>query len=518
MKMADVIIIGSGLSALQVAKHLNRDMNVMIITKSSIRRSNSSLAQGGIAASLQEDDHPYAHFLDTLEAGCYANHPGHTLSMTNEAQEVMEELIREGCKFDMNLAGELDLGREGGHQHNRIIHSGGDQTGKTLVSHLIQQLQDNVHFYENHFVFDLLVQDGRCYGVKSKQGEGTHTFLAPHIILATGGCGQLYSITSNDEMITGDGLALAYLAGAELSDMEFIQFHPTLLFKEGRAPGLISEAVRGEGAILVNEKGERIMEAVHPLQDLAPRHIVAQSIYDRIQSGENVYLDIRSIDDFATRFPSITSLCEQNEIQISNGFIPVAPGCHFSMGGIRTDEAGRTTIDGLYAIGEAACTGVHGANRLASNSLLEGLVFGRKLAHELNRSGSSLKPFNRRFLEKDVLHDPKLPTIQELKHSMMERVGIVRSKEGLTKQKQWLESFQMVPHPFDIHKLTAEQMTRFFMLYTSWLITISALQREESRGAHFRTDFPKERSAWQSKQVIQKRTTEKRTSHESIRV
>ena len=518
MKKADVIIVGSGVSALQLAKHLSEDMNVIVFTKSKATNGNSSYAQGGISAAIKEDDHPFAHYLDTIEAGRYTNQSQSTLEMTREAPSIIHELIAEGCAFDRDQDGHLQLGREGGHHDYRIVHSGGDQTGKRLMDHLIQHLPDNIELYENHFVYDLLINENRCYGVKCLTKNGTRTFTAAHVVLSTGGCGQLYSLTSNAKTITGDGIALAYQAGAEITDMEFIQFHPTLLYRDGQTHGLVTEAVRGEGAILVNEIGDKIMDGVHPLRDLAPRNVVAQTIYQQLQQGHHVYLDIRSISEFSKRFPTVAKLCEDHDIDIQEGQIPVSPGCHFAMGGIATDRFGQTTVDGLYALGEAACTGVHGANRLASNSLLEGLVFGKRLADFINTSArlpqSSDIPEPKPPLQYPIV---ELPSVQELQQKMMDDVGMVRTERQLRQHKLWLESFRIDDwFAFDLSLLTTKQVTTLFMLQTAWLITCSALWREESRGAHFRSDFPQEVKWWQQKQSVHKRNIEKRNIHEPI--
>ncbi|MGP4069611.1 L-aspartate oxidase [Halobacillus sp. B29] len=519
MKKADVIIVGSGIASLQLARHLTKDLNVIVITKSFLKHSNSTCAQGGIAAAIGPLDNPYLHYLDTLEAGCHLNHPQSVMQLAEEAPALVAELIKDGCQFDTDETGSLLLGKEGSHSHRRIVHGGGDQTGKRIVEGLIQHLSSNISIYENEFVFELLLDDqGRCYGVKSKNKENfVHTFTAPYVVLSTGGCGQLYSFTSNADTITGDGLALAYMAGAELADMEFIQFHPTLLYSNGKTKGLVSEAVRGEGAILINDMGERIMENVHPLKDLAPRHIVAQHIYEWLRKGQRIYLDISSIAGFSVKFPTVTALCKKHGIDLSRGRIPVAPGAHFAMGGIQTDSIGRTNVEGLYALGETACTGVHGANRLASNSLLEGLMFGKRLAQHINCTPVKHMPIHS-TKKKTTPIFPALPEKELIQQSMMDQVGIVRSAQGLTEQIKWLESFQLEKfYESRLDLLTIEQITRFFMMQTAWLITDSAIEREESRGGHYRSDFPEERTYWQTKKVLKQRSLERRSFNEQIK-
>ncbi len=536
MNKADVLIIGSGVAALQLAKRLGDDKNVIVITKSFLKNGNSNLAQGGVAAAIGENDHPESHFADTLEAGRFHNESATVLAVTREAPELIEELWAEGCRFDTDEKGRLLLGMEGAHREHRIVHGGGDATGQQIMKHLASVSVGKFVVIENIFVFELIMDpSGQCIGAKGKKADGhVESFLADHVVLATGGCGQLYTHTSNAETVSGDGIALAYKAGAEVVDMEFIQFHPTLLYLDGKTHGLISEAVRGEGGRLVTDKGEPIMGDVHPMGDLAPRHIVAQTIYEYLRKGTQVYLDVSLIENFAVRFPTITTLCEKNHVDWKNK-IPVAPGSHFLMGGVKTDLIGRTSIKGLYAIGEVACTGLHGANRLASNSLLEGLFMGKKLSEWINDSGgrSELNPRSIEWCkvnEMETVHslngiinrdhpedrctlnrtnncNIRLPKVKDLQQSMMDNVGIVRSEEGLAREKHWLAGFQIDEWmKTDLEQLTVEEMTRVFMLITSWLITDSALKRTESRGGHFRSDYPCEKNHdWMGRKIIHKR-------------
>lgn len=506
MNIGDVIVIGSGIAALQLAHHIRADKNVIILTKSTVKASNSSLAQGGIAASVGVDDNDSLHSIDTMEAGRFHNNEVVVQKVTEEAPRLIDELREAGCPFDEDGNGQLLLGMEGAHSRFRIVHSGGDATGKQIIDFLAATLKSNVFIEENRFAYELIMNDrNQCIGVKAKDETGDiHYYYANHVVLATGGCGYLYSLSSSDPNVTGDGIAMAYLAGAEIEDMEFIQFHPTMLIKNGDVKGLISEAVRGQGATLVTSNGEAIMEQVHPLKDLAPRHIVSQTIFNYIQNGKDVFLDISSIEHFTKKFPTITELCLENEVDLSSGLIPVAPGCHFLMGGIKVNMQGETNIRGLYAIGEAACTGLHGANRLASNSLLEGLSYGKRLAQHIN--GSNMAEVPSSYMR--TIHDSGsksilVPNLKELKQSMMDRVGIVRTERTLIEQKNWLERFfkldQFSPC---LDELSVSQIQSFLGCVIALLITDAALERTESRGGHFRSDFPNEDKNWQSKQLI----------------
>ncbi|MBN8200695.1 L-aspartate oxidase [Bacillus sp. NTK034] len=519
---ADVLIIGSGVAALQLAKKLRQDLNVIILTKSTIKNGNSYMAQGGIAAAMGVNDHPSKHYMDTLEAGRFHNDCDAVLSLTSEAPSLIKELNQEGCRFDMNSEGAIALGREGAHSENRIVHGGGDSTGKTVIDFMLSKKNQNVRIMENVLVFELLINDmdGSCIGVKGKDSNGViHGFFSSHVVLATGGCGQLYEYTSNADTVTGDGIALAYRAGAEIADMEFIQFHPTLLYKDRKALGLISEAVRGEGGRLITEDGKPLMAGLHPQGDLAPRHVVSQAIFHSLEGGKAVFLDISSIENFKSRFPTITKICEQNGVDLSTGKIPVSPGSHFLMGGIKTDLFGRTSIPGLYAIGESACTGVHGANRLASNSLLEGLYVGKRLAEWLNEQPSSRPAKELIFSEAiSCLTKESLPSIEEIKMRMMKNAGIIKTKEGLLDQLAWLKGCKIKEWiKAELDDLSIEEVTRAFMLITAYLITDSALRRTESRGGHFRQDYPFESHEWLGKRIIQSRKSEKDGKHEQIK-
>lgn len=505
----DCVIIGSGIAALQLAHHLRDDYSVLIVTKGHRTTSNSYRAQGGIASSMAENDHWLLHYKDTLNAGCHFHNEQAVKELVQAGPQHMSDLISSGVDFDRDEKGQLYLGMEGAHSRHRIVHCGGDATGKHVMDHLLSTCPQQVEWLEQHAVFEFVVdpKSHTCVGVKAKNREGQVSIIyATHTILATGGVGSLYSFSSNAPTVTGDGIALAYRAGAELADLEFIQFHPTLLYVNGETKGLISEAVRGEGAILVDSLGNAIMERYLPDKDLSPRHIVAQAIYEARQQGRDVFLDIRSIQQFELKFPTITALCRANGISIQNGFIPVAPGSHFIMGGVLVDEFGRTSVDGLYAIGEVASTGVHGANRLASNSLLEGLHYGKKLASYLN---SNVYRDNRLQLIQLGLAEGShismtYPTLKEIQHLMMTYAGIVRTEKGLRTARDWFKPFALMDVSSEyLQKLDWEQTQRYLMMVTAQLIVENAYLRTESRGGHYRADYPTEVAQWREIHITQ---------------
>jgi L-aspartate oxidase len=502
----EVIIVGSGIAALTTAYYLHEHKNVIIFTKRKKEESNSWLAQGGVAAAISAEDHWQCHFHDTIAAGCCHNDEKMVELLVREGPKRIREWIEARLRFDTKEDGSLHFGREGGHGKRRILHAGGDQSGRTIVSFLFEKLAGRVPIIEDEYVMELLVEQGRCIGIKTKNRSGQIAFhYASAVVLAAGGCAGIYAFSSNSKTVTGDGVALAYRAGAKIADMEFIQFHPTMLLADGKAVGLISEAVRGEGAVLVTEDGRKVMESVHPLRDLAPRDIVARAIYTEIQRGHRVYLDVSMIAHFRERFPTIAKLCQSYGIDIDKGRIPIVPGAHFLMGGIHVNDRGQTSIEGLYAVGEVACTGVHGANRLASNSLLEGMVFGERAAKAIQNETASFTPFRQKGHH--ALADEKrdangLPDISEIQTIMSTYVGIVRDEQGLQYAKKWFEQFPLsyfanssLDH-FSIHEIAI-----IHMLLTGWLVTTSALQRTESRGGHYRSDYPFERKQWERRRI-----------------
>lgn len=511
MKKVEIIIIGSGVAALQTAIEASKTKHVTLITKSNLRHSNSYLAQGGIAVALSEQDNPTFHHKDTIQAGRNYNNTQAVKMLVEQAPKVISSLINSGMNFDHTEDGSLVFGMEGAHSERRILHSHGDSTGKYVTEHLLSKLDSsNIDVIENTAVVELIIgEDHSCIGVKiMNQEEQVEALYAEHIVLATGGCGSLFQLTSNASTVSGDGIALAFKAGAKIRDMEFIQFHPTLLFSNGRTQGLVSEAVRGEGAVLITSSGKKIMEDVHPMKDLAPRHIVAQTIYSYMEKGETVFLDISVIPHFKEHFPTVADICESNGINLSEGKIPVAPGNHFLMGGIETDALSRTSVKGLYAVGEVACTGVHGANRLASNSLLEGLVYGDALGRYLGSAPSRdlAKPVSK-LATKPL--SGSLPELEEIQKHLMQNAGIVRNGKDLASLKAWLESYR-IEDLLDIpcEDVSLEQITKINSVIVAWLIAESALMRKESRGGHFRMDYPIENDPeWVHTSIVLDRNT-----------
>ncbi|MDN4526249.1 L-aspartate oxidase [Fictibacillus fluitans] len=503
VQFTDVLVIGTGIAGLMTAECLRSHKNVTIITKSSFQNSNSYHAQGGIAAATQPDDHWTEHFLDTIKAGSFHNEEVLTEILVKEGPELISRLEKMNVPFDRNPDGTVSLGREGGHRKSRILHAGGDRTGSRIVTTLYNRIAGHVTIKENEMIGDLIVEGGRCRGAwtKLKNGEVT-VYIAGAVILASGGAAGLYSVHSNDISITGDSIALAYRAGALLSDLEFLQFHPTMLFTHGKSFGLVSEAVRGEGAVLLTDQGDRVMKGIHELEDLAPRDIVARTIHQSLNRGRKVFLDVSNVKNFTKRFPTITKQCKRAQVSLEEGRIPVAPGAHFTMGGAVTNEWGQTTVPGLYAVGEASRTGVHGANRLASNSLLEGVVFSKRAALKiLDEPGTSPASISN-DLEK-TRPGRTLPEKEEIKEKMTRYAGIVRSPHGLREAIGWFERHN---HWNPDVGCTTHELEVLNMLQTGHLIVTSAYIRKESRGGHYRTDFPvRNDGEWLKKQVYRRK-------------
>lgn len=497
----DVVIIGSGIAGVYTALSSPRNARILIITKEAIEVNNSVLAQGGIAVSLDQNDSPDLHFKDTINAGAGLCDETAVKALVTEAAENIATLCLYGVNFDRDGGRMLALTREAAHSMNRIIHTG-DATGKEVCDTLVRAVStlNNVTIREQTFAIDLITENGECKGVLTSNEDGTclKAYYAPVVVCASGGYGQLYSRTTNPEVATGDGAALALRAGAELVDLEFVQFHPTVLFHPDNQNFLISEAVRGEGAVLRNINGELFMENYHPMKELAPRDVVSRAIFQEMQKtgSSHVFLDITHKDrDFLQhRFPTIFSKCLSYGIDISKDFIPVAPCQHYSMGGIRTDEWGKTRIPGFYAVGEAACNGIHGANRLASNSLLEGLVFGKRIGRQVQENLNEIKmregfrPMIRSFKEKTVKDIDFCAMKKKLQEIMTSNVGIIRSEESLSKAMRMISGMKSeIEGARVVHTSHMEVVN---MLTLAELVVKAAILRQESRGAHFRTDHP----------------------------
>lgn len=492
----DVIVIGSGIAGLFTAIKASEKDRVILITKKTMMESNTRYAQGGIAAVISEDDSPAYHRQDTLLAGAGLCSSEAVDILVNEGPEGVKELMMLGTAFDLEN-GELALTKEGAHSHRRILHAHGDATGYEIVRALSEQAgaHPNIEVWDNHYVIDLITEEDECLGALVQRPDGQRVFLRGNAtILCSGGAGQLYRYTTNPEVATGDGVAIAYRAGALLRDMEFIQFHPTSLCYPGAPRFLISEAVRGEGAVLRNIKGERFMSRYHELLELAPRDIVARAIVSEMEAtgASIVYLDITHEDPekVRARFPTIYETCLSYGLDLTSDWIPVAPAAHYMMGGVRVNHHGETSVHRLFACGEVSSTGVHGANRLASNSLSEAIVFGRRIIQRIRelpprtRTGETVSyRAGRQAPAPSSLAERRL----DLQKTMVRRVGLRRTAEGLAKGIQELERHRAI---FDQALHTRDQWEYANMLTCALLLAKSALAREESRGGHYREDFP----------------------------
>ena len=506
---ADVIVIGSGVAGLTAALNLRaHNLSVLLVTKAKIDEGSTKWAQGGIAAALGPGDSPEDHKRDTLIAGAGLCDSHAVDVLVNEGPEAVRKLIAQGAVFDKSETGEIALTREGGHLRNRILHAGGDATGAEVSRALLAAVQQDsgIEIIENALAVDLLKgKSGAVCGVTlhvigAGSIDGLGRGLAKAVVIATGGLGQVYSQTTNPAVSTGDGVALALRAGAEISDVEFIQFHPTVLWRDesnkGQQP-LISEAVRGEGAFLVNNRGERFMQGLHPQADLAPRDIVAKEIFKQMKESNSphVWLDATQIKDFKNRFPTIYQSCLENGIDPTSQLIPVSPASHYASGGVKVDINGRTKIKNLYVCGETACTGAHGANRLASNSLLEGLVFGTRIAETIVASiGDQEEPLEEK--EPIFLLDPAIQMPLQL--AMSQGAGVMRSDKTLNETLAILK--QLGSHQSNAPRIEAWETSNLYQLALA--IVQAALARKESRGSHWRSDFPDSSDKW-LKHIIQ---------------
>ena len=497
---ADVLIIGGGLAGLRAASAVDPKLSVLVVTKESIKQSNSNYAQGGIAGVLDPDDRFEDHVRDTLQAGGALCDEQVVEMVVREAPKRIHELIDWGTKFDKE-AGELSLGREGGHSHHRVVHALGDSTGREVMRAMIAWTQgrENVQIWQDTFTLDLLTHEGVCRGaIVASANEGKTMVWAKQTILCTGGAGQLYRETTNPSVATGDGHALAYRAGAELRDMEFMQFHPTVLYIAGSSRSLITEAVRGEGAHLLDRNGVRFMPEYDERCELAPRDIVAQAIVNQMDKTLHpcVYLDLSHLDaEFVRqRFPGISAACAKFGIDITTDQIPVRPGAHYMIGGVTVDLTGRTTLPGLWAAGEVTSTGLHGANRLASNSLLEGLVYGAHAGYEASRAASAVGDVYAALpLENSAVPRPSEPLdVTDISNSlqslMWRAAGVRRCRDQLTEALGTIENWRRYVLVRQFEEPAGWELQN--MLTVARVIIDAALAREESRGVHLRTDFP----------------------------
>ena len=492
------LVIGSGVAGLHTAWRAAPFGDVTVLTKRSLFDSATAYAQGGIAAALGAGDSPELHRRDTLAAGAALCDAAAVDVLVAEGPQRVRDLALLGARFDTDVAGRLSLGKEAAHSRKRIVHAHGDRTGAEVARALIDRVQSspNIRVIEFARALDLIVRQGRCVGARASVAGKAVEIIADATVLATGGCGQVYRYTTNPEVATGDGFAIAHRAGVRLSDMEFVQFHPTALDTPENPLQLISEAVRGEGAKLLNDRGARFMTRRHRLAELAPRDIVAREIFREQRDGSRVWLDARALNrTFARRFPGIFAVCMARGVDPRRDRIPVTPAAHYLMGGIVTDLAGRSSLERLYACGEVSCTGVHGANRLASNSLLEGLVFAERVAL-------------------DMITMPPLPSVPRLagwsvpllrdrgaaqvaadavRLLMWEHAGIDRTAKGLRTCREQLRALaERLPDGATEERNIAD---------TALLIAEAALIRRESRGGHFRHDFPRERRKWKGKHI-----------------
>lgn len=476
--MYDVCILGSGLAGLTAAAYLPKEYRVLIVSQGP-ESGNSWLAQGGVAAALSPDDDSVHHFVDTVRAGHGHVNEHHAKQLVEQGVEVVKEFLDKGFPTTRTETGEIDLGREAAHSHSRIVHAGGDQTGRFWMQHL-SQITSSIEKMQVQTIHSLILEDDRCIGVRvcTTQQEIMEIYAAS-TILALGGVGGLFEVSSNSPAAIGTGLSLAYHAGALLEDLEFIQFHPTIAYSGSTPLGLVTEAVRGAGAYFSDANGKQL-----PIDPLAPRDQVARSVERYWQAGMAVYLDLSPITDVEHRFPTVWQTMQR--VGSKNSRLAVRPGAHFHMGGIRTDLSGRSTIPGLFAIGENACTGVHGANRLASNSLLECLVMGKNVANAVDNSPSIRKTTQ---LIKPGLHtftcDRK--AIQKL---LTQHVGVLRDStlDQLV--------FDYPIQPLDLTSYNMNSVDQIHTYTTAALMLHAAAARHESRGAHFRVDHPQTSSSW----------------------
>ncbi|WP_461218185.1 L-aspartate oxidase [Lapidilactobacillus salsurivasis] len=500
-----VIVVGAGLAGCYLAAQLQSRCQVIMVTKGTRAQSNSMLAQGGIAVALDPGDSPQQHEQDTLAAGDYHNRKAAVAQLVSDGPVEVRQLIKSGMQFDHTATGALAFGLEGAHQRARVVHADGDQTGAAVTSFVQGQLTTAIQWREETAVVRLCQREGRCIGVLARDQTGALSQInGDAVVLATGGLGNLYDFTTNDATVTGDGMALALRAGVTLTDMAFVQFHPTLLSLQGKCYGLITEAIRGAGAVLVDEAGTRIMAQV-PQQDLAPRDVVARQLTVWRARGHQTFLDISAVADFEQHFIGVTANLDAHQVPFrQTKLIPIQPGAHFMMGGIQADLTGRTSMPGLWAIGEVACNGVHGANRLASNSLLDCLVSGAKAAQDIERTCREADWGEWSDVNAPIATDAtaagtpnqqptiKLPSLGQLQEQAWSNLGIERTHHQLHGFLRWLDQFNAeTVAPED---LSPAQNTIANLCLCARAIAQAALAQRQSLGAHHWKEARKDES------------------------
>ena len=494
-----VLVVGSGVAGLHTAWRASQHADVLLLTKRSLFDSATSYAQGGIAAALGAGDSPELHRRDTLAAGAALCDAAAVQVLVQEGPARVRELHSAGADFDLEPdTGRFLLGREAAHSRKRIVHAHGDQTGAEVARTLIHRVRRSkrIRVLEKTRVLDIIAHRGACAGVRASVAGRATEIVADVTVLATGGGGQVYRYTTNPVVATGDGYAIAHRAGVTLSDMEFVQFHPTALDTPENPLALVSEAVRGEGATLVNERGVRFMKKTHRLAELAPRDIVSRAIARQQRAGHRVFLDARKLSrSFARRFPGILAICQARGIDPRRDLVPVTPAAHYMMGGIVTDLCGRSSMARLYAVGEVSRTGVHGANRLASNSLLEGLVFAERVARDvLGQKPLSSLPRPARW-SVPILRDRGAAQVaaDTIREIMWRDAGVIRTAAGLQSARKQLQEIEK--------RLPVGATEEMNLVQTAQLIVEGALRRKESRGGHYRSDFPRAKSAWRKRHI-----------------